>query len=144
MMDVNHNELIEELAIKLKDVAVAPEWAAFAKTGHGKQRPPTREDWWQVRTAAVLLSVRRLGPVGVSKLSVKYANRKNRGMRPEKLAKASRNVLRKVLQQLEAAKYVEQVAKDTHKGRVVTKTGERLIIEASKAISKSSSKKQKE
>lgn len=142
MMDVNHNELVEELALKLKDVAVAPEWAAFAKTGHGKQRPPTREDWWQIRAAAVLLSVRKLGPVGVSKLSVKYANRKNRGMKPEKLATASKNVLRKVLQQLETAKLVEQVAKDTHKGRVVTKTGERLIIDTSKAV-KSSSKKQK-
>lgn len=143
MRDVNHQELVEKLAVKLKDTAIPPTWAEYAKTGHGKQRPPVRKDWWQVRAAAVLLSIQKLGPVGVSKLSVKYGNRKNRGYKPEKFAPGSRNILRKVLQQLESAKLVVQKEVDGHKGRIITKTGIKLVNDASKEIKKEASSKPK-
>ncbi|MFT4311370.1 MAG: 40S ribosomal protein S19 [Candidatus Woesearchaeota archaeon] len=126
------NEIIEKLAVELKNHIVAPEWASFVKTGHGKDRPPVRSDWWYVRAASVLLKVQKLGPVGVSKLSVKYGTRKNRGVRPEKFTRGSRNILRKVLQQLEDKKFVKQAQAGVHKGRVLTTEGNRLIIEASK------------
>lgn len=132
MKDVNHNELVDKLAVKLAETCKAPEWAKFVKTGHGRQRPPVRDDWWQVRSAAVMLSVQKLGPVGVSKLSVKYGNRKNRGNKPNGFAKASGSILRKILQQLETAKLVEQTTIGAHKGRILTKVGNKLIVESSK------------
>lgn len=143
MKTVNHNDLIEKLAVELKDVAVAPDWAQFVKTGQGKQRPPIRSDWWQVRTAAVLLSVQRLGPVGVSKLSVKYGTRKNNGVRPEYAVRGSRSILRKVLQQLEGAKLIEQSEAGVHKGRVLTKKGLKFINDVSKNLAQSSNKENK-
>jgi small subunit ribosomal protein S19e len=137
MKDVEHGLIVEKLAEKLKGSVKPPEWAGFVKTGHGKQRPPVRGDWWNVRSAAVLLSVQKLGPVGVSKLSVKYGARKNKGVKPEKATPGSRNVLRKILQQLEQGKLIKQAEKGVHKGRVVTNEGIKLIIEASKEAKKS-------
>ena len=132
MKVANNNDIIEKLAIKLKDSVNPPEWASYVKTGHGKQRPPIRDDWWQIRAAAVLMSVEKLGPVGVSKLSVKYGTRKNKGVAPEKFTKGSSNILRKILQQLESAGLVKQEEKGVHKGRVITNKATKLIIEASK------------
>ena len=127
MRDINHQELVEKLAVKLKDTAIPPTWAEYAKTGHGKQRPPVRKDWWQIRAAAVLLSIEKLGPVGVSKLSVKYGTRKDRGYKPSIFVPGSRNVLRKVLQQLESSKLVVQKEVDGHKGRIITKAGTKIL-----------------
>ncbi len=136
MKIVNHQHLIEKLAEKLKGTVTPPSWAEYVKTGHGKQRPPVRQDWWYVRSAAILLSVQKLGPVGVSKLSVKYGNKKNKGYKPEKFASGSTNIIRKVLQQLEAGKLIKQQEKDVHKGRILTSQGLKLINECSKEVLK--------
>jgi len=132
MKSVDHQTLVNAISEKLKGSLVPPNWASYVKTGHGKQRPPVNPDWWSVRSAAILLSVQKLGPVGVSKLSVKYGNRKNRGMQPEKFATASRNIIRKILQQLESLGYIKQEAKDVHKGRVLTQEGLKLVNDCSK------------
>ena len=78
MMEVNPSELVEKVSGELeKEQEIkAPEWAAFVKTGRSKERPPVRQDWWHVRAAAVLRSVAKLGPIGVSKLRVKYGSKK--------------------------------------------------------------------
>ncbi|MGV8169521.1 MAG: 40S ribosomal protein S19 [Candidatus Nanoarchaeia archaeon] len=136
MKVVNHQDLIERLAEKLKGVVNPPAWAEYVKTGHGKQRPPVRQDWWYVRSAAILLSVQKLGPVGVSKLSVKYGSKKNRGYKTEKFSVASTNIIRKILQQLEAGKLIKYQDKDVHKGRVLTNQGLKLINECSKDVLK--------
>ncbi len=137
MKSVNNNEVIEKLAIKLKGSVNPPDWAAYVKTGHGKQRPPLREDWWFVRAAAILMSVQKLGPVGVSKLSVKYGTRKDMGVSPERFSRGSRNVIRKILQQLESSGLLKQEEVGVHKGRVVTNDAIKLINEASKEALKS-------
>lgn len=136
MKIVNHQHLIEKLAEKLKGTVTPPPWAEYVKTGHGKQRPPVRQDWWYVRAAAILLSVQKLGPIGVSKLSVKYGNRKNKGYKPEKFARGSTNVIRKILQQLESGKLIKHQEKDVHKGKVLTPSGLKLITECSKEVLK--------
>lgn len=134
--EVPINDLIEAAAKELQNVKeiMAPEWAPFVKTGVHKQRPPVRDDWWFVRTAAVLKSVEKLGPVGVSKLRTKYGGRKNRGVRPEHHFKGSGNILRKALQQLEAAGLVKQMEKGAHKGRMITPKGVSLLTKAASSI----------
>lgn len=126
---MQRSQLIKKLAEQLKknEAIKQPDWAAFVKTGMHVERPPTQADWWYTRTAAVLMSVEKLGPVGVEKLRVKYGGRKNRGHKPEHFYKGSGNILRKALQQLEKAGLIKQTVKDGHKGRVLTPQGRSLI-----------------
>ena len=133
MFDVPVNDLIEEVAKDLQkiDQIKPPEWSTFAKTGTHKERPPKRQDWWFVRCSAILRSVRKLGPVGVQKLRTKYGGRKRRGHKPEHFYKGSGNVIRKALQQLEAAELIKKDEKGGRKGRVITPKGVSLIDKAS-------------
>lgn len=125
----NVNGFIGSLAKELQgiDAITAPEWAQFVKTGAHKERPPVDKDWWYTRSAAVLQSVARLGPIGVSKLRTKYGGRKNRGVRPDRHVRASGSIIRNVLQQLEAAKLIKQTQVGSHKGRVITADGKKLL-----------------
>ncbi len=127
--DVSPNELIERAAVELAKMPeiAPPEWAKFVKTGHFRQRPPTSEDWWYMRSAAVLRSVYKLGPIGVAKLRTKYGGKKDRGHKPAKFFRAGGNILRKVLQQLETAQLVKQTTIGVHKGRVITPKGRSLL-----------------
>lgn len=127
--DADAQELISKTAEELKKVpeVKAPAWAAFAKTGMHKERPPVKNDWWYMRTASVLRAVYRLGPVGVSKLRAKYGGKKNRGVKKEHFYKGSGSILRKSLQQLEKAGFVEFVEKGVHKGRIVTPKGKSFL-----------------
>ncbi len=129
MHDVDQGKLVAALADELKrqHVVTPPDWASFAKTGHHRDRPPHDEEWWYVRAASVLRTVYLRGPVGTEKLRTRYGGRKNRGVAPDKFYAAGGNHLRKILQQLEAAKLVKQEAKDVHKGRVITPLGRKLI-----------------
>lgn len=134
--NVKKQDLIEELAKEMKERVTPPVWAQFVKTGSGRERPPQNKDWWYVRSASVLLKVKDLGPIGVSKLSVKYGNKKNNGARPETFKRGSRNIIRKVLQQLEDEELVKQDERGVHKGRMITKKGLALITKTAKVMVK--------
>lgn len=138
MYDVPVNQLIEEMAISLKEIKEIqpPSWASFVKTGMHKERAPARDDWWHIRCAAVLRKVRTLECVGVEKLRTKFGGRKNRGHQPEHFFKGSGNIIRKSLQQLEAAGLIKKGQKGTHKGRVITPKGVALIDQAAVKVYK--------
>lgn len=132
MYDVPVNDLLEEVAKDLQNIDTIrpPEWASVVKTGIHKERPPQREDWWYMRCAAILRNVRRLQCVGVEKLRTKYGGRQRRGHKTEHFAKGSGNIIRKVLQQLEAAELIKKGEKGVHKGRVITPKGISLLDKA--------------
>jgi len=138
VFDVNPTELILKTAEKLKDFKEIqpPDWARFVKTGHGRDRPPVQDDWWYIRSAAVLRKLMIKGPIGVNKLRVLYGNRKNYGMAPEHFVKASGNILRKILQQLEKANLVKKAEKEVHKGRVASSEGIALIDKSASELLK--------
>ena len=117
IFDVNQNALIEKVAKELAKSSEikAPAWTVFAKTGTHKERPPMRNDWWNMRAAAILRRIYMKGPLGVSKLRTMYGGKKDRGMQPEIFKRGSGSVARKILQQLEAAGFEKQVEKSTHK-----------------------------
>lgn len=127
--DVDAQELIAKTAEELKKVPEikAPVWAVFVKTGMHKQRPPVKSDWWYIRTASVLRTIYRLGPIGVSKLRTKYGGKKNRGVKKEHFFKGSGSILRKSLQQLEKAGFVKFAEKGVHKGRIITPKGRSFL-----------------
>lgn len=129
MYDADAQEIISRAAEELKKIPEikAPAWALFVKTGMHKERPPVKDDWWYARTASILRAVYRLGPIGVSKLRIKYGGKKNRGVKKEHFYKGSGNILRKSLQQLEKAGFIKSSEKGVHKGRVITPKGRSFL-----------------
>jgi len=103
--DVPADHIIRTVAeeLKKKKEIVPPAWAAFAKTGVHKEMPPEDPDWWFIRVAAVLRRVYVDGPIGVERMRSFYGGNKNRGSRPNAFRKGSGSILRKSVQQLEAA-----------------------------------------
>ncbi|MCD6414593.1 MAG: 30S ribosomal protein S19e [Candidatus Diapherotrites archaeon] len=123
---VDTQKLIGELSQKLKSMKEisAPEWAKLVKTGSHVERPPQNPDWWYVRTAAVLRKIYLLGPIGTNKLRNWFGGKKQRGVKPEKHARAGGKIIRTCLQQLEAAGFIKQVK---GKGRIVTPKGQSFL-----------------
>lgn len=135
-MNVSKQELIIALSKELKVMIKKPEWAELVKTGVFKERPPMDSDWWYMRAASMLLKIKRLGPVGVSKLRTKYGGRKNMGAAPEHFFRGSGKIIRTILQQLEVAGLLKQDKKGLHKGRVLTAKATALIAGVSKKLEK--------
>src|SRR3989338_5297004 len=129
MYQAEPQELIKRAAEELKknNFVKPPEWAGIVKTGHFRQRPPVHDDWWYMRAASVLRTVYRLGPIGTNKLRAKYGGKKNMGMAPERAAKGSGSVIRRVLQQLEKAEYIKTTNIKGHKGRIITPKGQSFL-----------------
>lgn len=139
--DVPASEFVEKLAKYLKenvDDVVPPSWASIAKTGAHVQRLPENPEWWYVRCASLLRKIYIHGPIGMEKLRGVYGGRKDYGVKPEHATKAGGSVIRKALQQLEAAGLIEKF--QTH-GRRVTKEGRRLLEELSEDLMKELVKK---
>lgn len=124
-------KLKEELK-KFNDIS-PPLWARICKSGPHRQRPPEQEDFWYIRAASLLRRVYLDGPVGISRLRTYYGGRKERGHAPEKFVKASGNILRKILQQLEKVGFVEK----TKKGRIITPKGQKFLDKIAYEVSKS-------
>lgn len=125
IVNVPKSDVIVRVAKELKKMNEfrPPAWSKFAKTGAHAERPPVNPDWWFVRIASVMSKLNDLGPVGVSKLRVKYGGKKNRGMAPERFRKGSGKIIRLILQQLEKSGFAKQTVKGLHKGRVLTPKG---------------------
>ncbi len=126
---VNPGKHIRVLASRLREFEqiIPPSWAPFVKTGVHKQRPPTQDDWWYIRSASILRKIAILGPVGTQKLRKCYGGRKNRGHKPDAFRVGSGNIIRTILQQLEKAGLIKQDTVHGHKGRVITPKGHSLL-----------------
>ncbi|GEM_PF-813315 len=130
---VNPLQLIRATAHYLKEnnIVTPPKWAPFVKTGVSKDRPPSDPDWWYIRCAAILrkLYVYRDG-LGVSRLRKMYGGRIRMGHRNPHFAPGSGSVIRKALQQLEAAGLLQK----SKKGRVLTRKGSKLLEEIGETL----------
>ena len=139
--DVPASCLIEKLeqSLKEKNILNPPEWKDFVKTGIHKELPPTSEDWWFTRGAAILRSIYLHGPIGTERLSSIYGGKQDRGSKPYKKVKGSGSIIRKILQQLEKAGYVES----TKNGRKISSSGQSLIDNISYKIKNEINEKNK-
>lgn len=124
--DVKAEPLIKEAANDLEDEFDAPDWTEFAKTGVGRERTPEQDNWYHIRSAAILRRIYMGGPLGVSKLRTIYGSRKNNGHGPEHHSKASGKIIRTALQNLEEAGYVET---EEGEGRKITDEGKSFLDE---------------
>ncbi len=144
ILRVNPNALIAQAAKELKtqQLVQPPGWSTFVKTGHHKQRLPDDANWWFYRSAAILRSIAKLGPIGTQKLRVKYGGKKNRGHKPEHFYPASGSIIRNVLQQLEKAGFIIQTVKGAHKGRVLTPKGTSFLDKIAVQLAKKARKEE--
>lgn len=142
ILSVEINPLLLTVADELKkQKLVQPlEWSIFVKTGRHKERLPENPDWWYFRSAAILRSIAKSGPVGTQKLRTKYGGLKGRGHKPERFYKASGSIIRKILQQLEKSELVKQDKVGNHKGRVLTPKGISLLDKIAVQIAKAQHK----
>ncbi|MDY6762092.1 MAG: 30S ribosomal protein S19e [Candidatus Nanohaloarchaea archaeon] len=125
--EVDPEQLIRATAEELQskyDAVEMPEWAEYVKTGVDRERPPQQEDWWYIRSAAVLRKIYKEGPLGVETLRSMYGGKQRRGHQTEHFQKGSGKVIRTVLQQLEDAGLVEL---EEGEGRNITSDGQALL-----------------
>lgn len=118
---------IEELAKYLKENVEEikpPDWAMYVKTGSHVERVPDDPDWWYKRCASLLRKLYLYGPVGIERLRTAYGGRKDMGLVREHFKKAGGSIIRKALQQLEAAGLVCTMK---GKGRILTPEGRSLL-----------------
>ena len=130
--DVEAGKFLAAVAGELKKLTefAAPEWAYFVKTSSSKERIPDNQEWWFTRAASILrqLYVRKV--VGVNRMRNKYGSNKNRGVKPKRFAKGSGKNIRVILQQAEAAGFVEKVngkLKGKRSGRKLTQKGKDFL-----------------
>ena len=117
--------LVNEIK-KMKDINI-PSWASFVKTGVSKERVPQNEDWWEIRVSSILRKIEKFGPIGTNRLSKRYGGNKNRGVKPDKKFIGSRNITRKILQNLESLKLIKSQTIKNKFGKVLTKEGKELL-----------------
>ena len=145
--DVPANFLIPALAEELmnNDAIKMPDWADVVKTGSSRERPPTQENWWHTRGAALLRKIARQGPIGVTALSQEYGGRKNNGSKPNTPGVGSRKVIRTLVQQLEDAGYVStqpsrlvepegREPTQLYQGRIVSPAGQKLLDKVAHSV----------
>lgn len=132
--DVPASILITRLAQYLKDNVDEinpPVWASLVKTGSHVEKPPQNPDWWFIRCASLLRKLYTKGPIGLTRLRSEYGGRVDRGTKPEHARKGGGAIIRKTLQQLEAAGFVETLR---NKGRILTSDGRRVLDRLSTEI----------
>jgi small subunit ribosomal protein S19e len=120
-----YNALLAE-ALKKSPEFKAPEWVGFVKTSASNKRPSTEKDFWHKRAASILRQIYIKGIVGVERLRTRYGGRKERGAKPEEFRKGGGKIIRIILQQAEAAGFVEKV-KDKKSGRKLTEKGKEFL-----------------
>ena len=137
--DVPADLLISGLADRLRseDSIKPPEWASHVKTGTHRERPPVQEDWWHTRSASVLRKVAIKGPIGVNRISQEFGGAKDRGVKKNKAVAGSRNISRKILQQLSESGLLEDSmnpAGTVNRGKVVSAKGQSLLDEIAHSV----------
>lgn len=130
LYDAPAEDVLEALAETLREESAVeePEWLQFTTTGIDRELPPEQEDFWSRRAASVLRKVAIDGPIGVGSLKAEYGSAKQGStryrVRPRRNAEGSGSIVRTILQQLEAAGYVEIAEGE---GRKVTPEGHSLL-----------------
>ncbi|MBU38860.1 MAG: 30S ribosomal protein S19e [Euryarchaeota archaeon] len=137
--DVPADLLIAGLVEKMDayDKIIAPEWASQVKTGTHRERPPVQGDWWHTRAASILRKVAIKGPIGTNRISQEFGGAKNRGVKKNKAVSGSRNVSRKILQQLAASGLIENSknsAGTVNYGKIVSPVGQALLDEVAHSV----------
>jgi len=135
MRNVTPNKLIKRVSEKLKKNGniKPPDWSRYVKTGASTERPPLQDDWWFLRSAAILRKIYIYGPVGTQRLRTAFGGRRRRGHKPPHHRKAGGKIIRLMLQQLEKSGYIQKTEKPK-KGKIITPKGQKLLSKMAREI----------
>ena len=129
--EVNPQELIKAAAAKLKEVIKEPpEYMHFVKSGVSRERPPQDADFWYMRSASVLRQVYLNGPIGISRLRVRYGSKKEHVVHRKHFMRAGGSIISDSLKALEDAGLV----KKDQKGRTITPKGKSFLDKLSNSV----------
>jgi small subunit ribosomal protein S19e len=95
----------------------------------GINRPPTRANWWYIRAASIARQIYMNNTASVAGLTFRYGANQDNGSSPSHHQRASRKIVRVILQQLEKA---DLVKKRENKGRSLTPNGQKLLDQIAK------------
>tara|TARA_B100000959_G_scaffold273562_1_gene324245 strand:- start:9712 stop:10188 length:477 start_codon:yes stop_codon:yes gene_type:complete len=137
--DVPADQLIEGIAERLQafESIAPPEWAAHVKTGTHRERPPVQLNWWHTRSAAMLRKVAIKGPIGANRIAQEYGGTKDRGVKKNKSVAGSRNISRKILQQLTESGLIISLmntAGTVNQGKIVSPSGQSLLDDVAHSV----------
>ncbi len=135
--DVPAPLFIQRLAKYLKenvDAVTPPAWTTTAKTGMHVQKQPQDPNWWYTRCASILRKIYTHGPIGTEKLRAEYGGAKSFSGRPQHAAKSGGSAIRKALQQLQTAGFVEPAGTS---GKKISKQGRKLLHEIADELCRS-------
>ncbi len=136
-LDVDANKLIAKAAESLKEAGIkAPEFVGLVKSGAHAERPPEQENFFFIRCASIMRQAYVRNIVGVQRLRTHYGGRKRRGVRPGRQARAGGSTIRKAMQALEKAGFMEKAEKGERKGRKLTAKGRKLLDSSAKQAAK--------
>ena len=127
------NSMLKEELKKVKEI-VPPAWSQFVKSGAHRERVPQQDEFWHVRSATILRRLYIDGDVGVERLRSYFGGKKRRGHKPAHFRKSSGSIIRKIMQQLEAAGLVEKNANKI--GRKLSPAGRKLLDKIAHEVSK--------
>ena len=141
IFDVPADDLISKLSEQLKkDKKInPPDWSSFVKTGTHAEKMPQNKDWWYTRCASLVRKVYLHGPIGISDLKSYYGGRKRIGYNLDHHKDAGGAIIRKALQQLESAGYIDKKSK----GRMISNEGMKRVDRLSTEIFKEVCKENK-
>jgi small subunit ribosomal protein S19e len=103
----------ETLKCYLKDsgkLKLPVDWDII-KTGRGRERAPEDDDWYYLRTAAVVRQLALSETVTIAAIARRYGNWKNRGVRPSKFVECDESLCCSVFDNLEDMRWVNLVSK---------------------------------
>lgn len=129
LYEIETEKFLIALATELKKMPEfkMPEWAVFVKTGISKARPPVDSEWWYKRAASILRQAYTKGIIGVNRLRTKYGGKQNRGVQPKRFKKGAGKNIRVILQQSEAAGFLEKFKGNKRSGRRLTPKGKEFL-----------------
>lgn len=130
---IEPNKLINEVAKKLEERGeiVPPKFISYSKTGPHVEFGPENKKFWYVRCASILRQAYVNCGVSVGGLRVHYGGRKRHRVASAHHVDAGGSVIRKAMQQLEAAGLLKKGQKG---GRIITNEGIKLLNSVAKGI----------
>ncbi|MCL5427884.1 MAG: 30S ribosomal protein S19e [Candidatus Marsarchaeota archaeon] len=131
--EVDSAVLIGSVAKKLKELKVAkPKYLDYVKTGAGRERVPDNPDFWYIRCASILRQTYLNGPIGISRLRIRYGTRKRHNVHKHHMFRSGGSNIKDAFAALEKLEYV----KKGKAGRVVTPKGRSFLDRAAAEILK--------
>jgi len=104
LRDISAAEFIKAYAAHLKksNKLELPDWVDYVKTAHGREMPPLDPDWYFVRAASVVRKIYLNRGLGVGALAHWYGKAVRKTNKPQHHHRASRKVIRHVLNAVSA------------------------------------------